>query len=115
MQVEDEERVTRVRHLTRTGKNNGMPFSFKVSLISIHPTPGWQTRSESSSESRDHPVDGGEHRLESGNIPWIAIILSIPDMSTHMPPSFHCRDKTNRVLGSDVELHEGGELRTPAK
>ena len=36
--------------LPRTGKNNGMPFSFKASLISVHPTPGWQTRSESSSE-----------------------------------------------------------------
>jgi hypothetical protein len=40
--------------LPRTGKNNGMPFSFKTSLISVHPTPGWQTRSESSSEKQTY-------------------------------------------------------------
>jgi hypothetical protein len=30
--------------LAHTGKNNRIPFSFKVLLISIQPMPGWQTR-----------------------------------------------------------------------
>lgn len=33
----------------RTGKNSGIPFFLSVSLMSIHRTPGWHTRSESAS------------------------------------------------------------------
>jgi hypothetical protein len=51
-----------------------MPFSFKVSLISVHPTPGWQTRSESSSERQSFSDQqwrsqiGEEHTMNSNDL-----------------------------------------------
>lgn len=48
-----EETDTRKGH---TGKNNGIPFSLRVSLISTHPIPGWHTKSESASSNEVIPL-----------------------------------------------------------
>ena len=88
----------------RTGKNNGMPaymswrsrnycaclpFCRKVSLISIHPIPGWQTRSESASvvqlKTKMGWVSNGEERYMAHG-PWISRILFMLDISTQIPP-----------------------------